>query len=70
MKMSRARFKHCLRFCKSIESKARADALAKKFLLKDNISFWKDIRKINRDGSGVHATTVDGINGEKNITEL
>ena len=48
-------------------SKARADALAKKFLLKDNVSLWKDIKKINMNRSGVHATTVDSMNVEKNI---
>ena len=48
MKTTRARFKHCLRHCKSIETKARADAIAKKYLDKDTSSFWKEIRKIKK----------------------
>jgi len=41
MNSSRSRFKQCLRFCKSNDDRARADALANKLLLNDNVCFWK-----------------------------
>ena len=43
MTKTKAKFKHCLHYCKSIEDKAKTDGIAKKVLLKDNISFWKDV---------------------------
>ena len=70
MKTSRARFKYCLRYCKSVENKARADSLANKFLLKDNVSFWRDIKHINSGGTASQASTIGGITGEKNITHM
>ena len=45
MKTTRARCKQCLKFCKSNEDRAKADALANNLLQKDNISFWKDYLK-------------------------
>ena len=53
-----------------IEDKAKADAIAKTFLLKDNISFWKDVKKLGKVGSDVLATTVDGVTGEDNICKM
>ena len=70
MKSTQARFKYALRYCKSIESRARADALAKKLLLKDDVSFWKDIKKISSPEGNVIANTVDGISGEKVIAQM
>jgi exonuclease III len=70
MNKTRARFKHCLRYCRSIEDKARADAIARKFLLKDNVSFWKDVKKLRNVGSDVLASTVGGVTGEKNISSM
>lgn len=40
-----AHFKYCLRYCKSIESRARTDALAKKFLAKDPITFGRKLKE-------------------------
>ena len=40
---TRAKFKQCLRFCKSNEGRARADALANKLLLNDNVCFGRKL---------------------------
>ena len=70
MKGTRARFKRCLRHCKSNENRIRADCIAKKLLAKDNISFWKYVTKMNRTCHNVLASTVNNVSGEKNITSL
>jgi len=67
MNSSRARFKQCLRFCKSNEDRAQADALATKLLLNDNVCFWKEVRKMNRTDSNVLASTINAVTGENNI---
>ena len=43
MKQTRTQFKHSLRNCRSNE--AIPDSLAKTFISKDHIEFWKEIRK-------------------------
>jgi exonuclease III len=70
MNKTRARFKYCLRYCKSVEDKAKADAIAKKFLNKDCKNFWKDIKKLNKVGADVLATTVDSVTGENNVCNM
>ena len=70
MKCTRARFKQCLRFCKSNDDRVRADALANKLLKRDDISFWKDVSKLNRINSNVLASTINGVSGECNITKM
>ena len=62
MKRTQARFKQCLRFYKSNDDRMRADALANKLLQRDNISFWKDISKMNCINSNVLA--INGVSGE------
>lgn len=69
MKCTRARFKYSLRYCKSIESRARADALANKLLLKDDVAFWKNIKALNKSGD-IISNTVDGISGEEDIANM
>ena len=69
MTKTRARFKHCLHYCKSIEDKAKADAITRTFLPNDNISFWKDVKIIGKIGSDVLAPTVDDFTGEDNICQ-
>ena len=64
MKCTRARFKQCLRFCKSNDDRVRADALANKLLKRDYISFWKDVSKTNRINSNVLTSTINGVSGE------
>jgi len=68
MNSSRARFKQCLRFCKSNET--RADALTIKPLLNYNVCFWKEVSKKNRIGSNVLASTINGVTSENNITKV
>ena len=57
-------------FCKSNEDRARADALAIKPLLNYNVCFWKEVSKMNRTGSNVLASTINGVTGENNITKV
>ena len=70
MNSSRARFKQCLRFCESNEDRARIDAVATNLLLIDNVSFWKEVNKMNRTGNNVLASTINGVTGENNITKV
>ena len=51
-------FKYCLGICKLIEDRAKADSLARMFLLKDDISVWKDIKHIVATGGNVSPATV------------
>ena len=69
MRVSRANFKYSLRYCKNIENKARADSLAKKFLSKDPIVFWKAIKRINNSNSTL-SNTVNGSTGEAYIAAM
>ena len=59
-----------MRYCKSIESRARADALAKKLLQKDDVSFWKEIKKLTSASGNIVANTVDNVTGEKEIAAM
>ena len=70
MKRTWSRFNQCLRFCKSNDDRVRAGALANKLLKTDDISFWKDVSKMNRINSNVLASTISGISGECNITKM
>ena len=69
MNPSSARLKQCLRFCKSKEDRTRDDALANKLLLNDTVCFWKEVSKMNRTGSSVLASIINGVTGENNITK-
>lgn len=69
MKTSRANFKCSLRLCKSIESRAQADALARKFLCKDSTTFWKEIKRINRTKTSL-ANSVNNVSGDENIAAM
>ena len=66
MRSSRAHFKYALKFAKRIEDTAKTDALAKDLGGQKHDDFWKSVSKINQN-SQLHATTIDGINGEANI---
>ena len=70
MQTTRARFKYALRYCKSVENRARADALAKKLLLKDNKHFWKDFKSMSDNNINVLSNVVDNCTGEDKIAEM
>ncbi len=70
MQTTRARFKSALRYCRANESRARADALARRFLLKDTKSFWGQIKHLKNDSNFTPASTVDGITGEEHICSM
>ena len=70
MKTTRARFKYALRYCKSVENRAKADSLAKKLLLRDNITFWKEIKKLGKETGKVISNTIDNVSGETEIVQL
>lgn len=70
MKLTRARFKKCLRYCRAIEDKAKADSLASKFVCKDNISFWNEMKKINMSKTSGNASNIEGVSGEQNIVKF
>jgi len=67
---SKANFKRCLRFCKSIKDKAIADSIAKSLLLKDGVTFWKEVKKLGKSGANSLASSIDGAVGENNICNI
>lgn len=70
MKSTRARFKYSLRFCKSQETQARADALAKRLLMKDDRTFWKEIKAINKGDTDILSNTIEDATGDVQIAEM
>jgi hypothetical protein len=69
MRLSRSRFKSALRQCRKLESRAKADAVAKKFLNKDTKLFWKEIKKINCQATPL-SCNINGVTGQHNIVKL
>ena len=50
VKKSSARFKYCLRFCRSHENYSQSDSLDKRLMSKDVVQFWKDVKNVNNQG--------------------
>ena len=69
MQVTRARFKQCLRYCKNIESVARADSLARKYMSKDPKLFGKEIKCINKNSNPV-SNSINGISGDNQIVDM
>ena len=69
MRSTRLRFKYALRQCQSRQETARADALARNLSSKDMTSFWKSIKTINNKRIPL-ASTINGVTGEHDISEL
>ena len=70
MQVTYATFKQVLRRCRASESKAHADSLAKKFLLKDTESFWTEIKRLSGKGTTPIASIINKTTGTKAIAEL
>ena len=64
-----AQFKYTLRNCTSNETKAKANTLAKMFISKDPIEFWKESRKIN-DVQSCMAETIGGATGSQEVANM
>jgi endonuclease/exonuclease/phosphatase family metal-dependent hydrolase len=69
MQCTRASFKQALRHCRNSESKAHADSLARKLLLKDTKTFWAEVKKLNGKGASPLASTIDNATGQHDIAE-
>ena len=69
MQITRATFKQALRRCKASESKAHADSLARKLLMKDTKSFWAEIKRLNGKSSAPIASTIGNCTGPNAIAE-
>ena len=69
MRSTRLRFKYALRQCQSRQETARVDALARNLSSKDMTSFWKSIKTINNKRIPL-ASTINGVTGEHDISEL
>ena len=48
----------------------KADSLAGRFIQKDTVGFWNDIKKFNMSDTKTIASNIDGVSGEYNITNL
>ena len=70
MRRKRAHFKYALRQCKRDKDRKTSDSLAKKFLLKDSKTFWKEIKKINNSKISAASTTVGGAVGKDQICDM
>ena len=55
--------------CKASESKAHADSLARKLLMKDTKSFWAEIKRLNGKLSTPIASTIGKSTGPHAIAE-
>ena len=62
--------KQVLRRCRASESKAHADSLEKKLLLKDTESFWTEIKRLSGKGTTPIASIINKTTGTKAIAEL
>jgi exonuclease III len=69
MKRSRAQFKAALRYCSKVQSRAKADAIAKHYLSKDSKVFWKEVKKLNNDYD-ILSDSINGVSGQKNIVHV
>ena len=67
MKRTRAYFKLVIRKCKRNRDIVAANNLANKLLMKNDKSFWKEVKKINGGNNVTIANSIDGINGTENI---
>ena len=70
MQVTRATFKQALRRCRASKTRAHADSLARKLLLKDRKSFWTEIKKLSAKGTTPIASTINEITGTEAIAEL
>ena len=70
MQVTRATFKQVLRRCRASKTRAHADSLARKLLLKDTKSFWTEIKKLSAKGTTPIASTINEITGTEAIAEL
>ncbi|KAG0716442.1 hypothetical protein GWK47_009723 [Chionoecetes opilio] len=69
MRNTRARFKLCLRWCKSHEHQLRAQSLADKLAAGDSFNFWRGVRSMN-PGSHTLPLRVDHAVGEEGIASM
>ncbi|KAG0728202.1 hypothetical protein GWK47_032976 [Chionoecetes opilio] len=69
MRSTRARFKLCLRWCKSHERQLRAQSLADKLASGDSFNFWRGVRSMN-PGSHTLPLRVDRAVGEEGIASM
>ena len=70
MRSTRAYFKLTLRKCRSDQNIVKSDMLAKEFLSKDNVHFWKEVNKLKGSLSHTLAFTVDSVSGQNNICTM
>jgi len=70
MQQTRAAFKLAYRYCQQHDVQVRADVSANRLLHKDFKGFWDSIRKFNNNKATVYANAVNGVSGEKNITNM
>ena len=69
MKITRARFKHALRLCRSQSEQLESDSMASSLSQCNHRDFWKRVNRKKNASVGT-ANTVKGISGDKNIAEF
>ena len=60
---------YALWYCKSMESRCKADALAKSLLQKDDAMFWKTIKKVTNKCE-IQSEEINGAVGEPAIADM
>ena len=70
MQKTRASFKLALRYCRQNEEQLRADICASNLSKKDPVKFWQSVKKISNSKATKYASTINGVSGEKDITEM
>ena len=70
MKLTRARFKLALRYCKSHEDVFESNALAKEYLSNNTNNFWKQVKKETNGKMTKSANSINGVTGDAAIANL
>ena len=70
MKLSRARFKLALRYCKDISEEMKANACAEGLLVTDPHKFWTNVNKISNSKANVHVASVGGASGKQDVADM
>ena len=70
MRVSRAKFKLAVRYCKNNIDQLKADACADAVLKNDSEKFWKSVYKINSIKATNNIVSVGGVTGSKQIADM
>ena len=68
MKISQARFKRAVKFCKNNEKMLRKEILLKKLICKNHKEFWKEVRRIK--GNITNSKSIEGQSNPSDVVKI